>query len=319
MVSLSRRQDAFQRSSPDALARGRRCCLPLPCASIYNDACVPSRRTHHEMKPFLYAALAGYVIAAIHAILAFVNKRSAAERITLYTVIFGFTAHTGSIIYDWALEGRYPLFSTPEALSFLAWTLVVAFGLVTYRYPLRALGAFLLPVVALLVFATQFVSADMNKSPSSVTDGSAAWLFPVHVTLLLFGYASFFVAFAASVMYLWQERELRLKKFSAIFHRLPSLSTVDDVASTAASVGFTLLTLGIITGVIWSRARSVRLFHNDPTEFFALLTWIVYLALLHYRVEWRGRKAAWLGVGGFTLVLCTFVGAVVLGGFHVLR
>ncbi|MDT7687489.1 MAG: hypothetical protein QOJ70_1954 [Acidobacteriota bacterium] len=271
------------------------------------------------MKPFLYAALTGYVIAAIHAILAFVNKRRAAERITLYTVVFGFTAHTGSIIYDWALEGRYPLFSTPEALSFLAWTLVVAFGLVTYRYPLRALGAFLLPVVSLLVFATQFVTSDTNKNPSSVTDGSAAWLFPIHVTLLLFGYASFFVAFTASVMYLWQERELRLKKFGAIFHRLPSLSTVDDVASTAASVGFTLLTLGIITGVIWLRARSVRLFHNDPTEFFALLTWIVYLALLHYRVQWRGRKAAWLGVGGFTLVLCTFVGAVVLGGFHVLR
>jgi ABC-type uncharacterized transport system permease subunit len=271
------------------------------------------------MKPFLYAALAGYVIAAIHALLAFVNKRRSAERITLYTAVFGFAAHTGSIIVDWARDGRYPLFSTPEALSFLAWTLVVAFWLVTYRYPLRALGAFLLPVVALLVFATQLVSASPARDPSSVTDGSGSWLFPVHVTLLLFGYASFFVAFSASVMYLWQERELRLKKFSAVFHRLPSLTTVDDVASTAASVGFTLLTLGIVTGVIWSRARSVRLFHNDPTEFFALLTWIVYLALLHYRVQWRGRKAAWLGVGGFTLVLCTFVGAVVLGGFHVLR
>jgi ABC-type uncharacterized transport system permease subunit len=271
------------------------------------------------MKPFLYAALAGYVIAAIHAVLAFVNKRRAAERITFYTLLFGFTAHTGSIIFDWARDGHYPLFSTTEALSFLAWTLVVAHGLVTFRYPLRALGAFLLPVVTLLVLASQLVSANPGKDPNSVTDGSGSWLFPVHVTLLLFGYASFFVAFSASVMYLWQERELRLKKFSAVFHRLPSLTTVDDVASTAASIGFTLLTLGIVTGVIWSRARSVRMFHNDPTEFFALLTWVVYLALLHYRVQWRGRKAAWLGVGGFTLVLCTFVGAVLLGGFHVLR
>ena len=104
---------------------------------------------------------------------------------------------------------------------------------------------------------------------------------------------------------------------SAVFHRLPSLTTVDDVASTAASIGFTLLTLGIITGVIWSRARSVRMFHNDPTEFFALLTWVVYLALLHYRVQWRGRKAAWLGVAGFALVLCTFFGARLMGGYHV--
>ena len=271
------------------------------------------------MKPFLYAALTGYVIAAIHAVLAFVNKRRAAERIAFYSVIAGFAAHTGALIFDWVSDGHYPLFSTPEALSFFAWTLVVAFWLATYKYPLRALGAFLLPVVSVLVFVSQVVRGSALLAASRVTDGGAAWLFPVHTTLLFFAYASFFIAFSAGVMYLWQERELRLKKFSAIFHRLPSLTTVDDVGSTAASVGFTLLTLGIVTGVIWSQARSGRMFHNDPIEFFALLTWVLYLTLLHYRVQWRGRRAAWLGVAGFTLVLCTFVGAVALGGFHVFR
>jgi len=269
------------------------------------------------MKPFLYAALAGYVVAAVHAVLAFVNKRRDAERITFYSVLFGFAAHTGAILFDWMRDGHYPLFDLPEAISFLAWTLVVAYGLVTYRYSLRALGAFVIPVVSLLVFASQIVRGDARMIASRVTDGSAAWLFPVHTTLVVFAYASFFVVFAASVMFLWQERELRLKKFSAVFHRLPSLTTVDDVGSTAASIGFTLLTLGIVTGVIWSQARSGRMFHNDPIEFFALLTWVLYLTLLHYRVQWRGRKAAWLGVAGFTLVLCTFVGAVLLGGFHV--
>ncbi|MDQ3803820.1 MAG: cytochrome c biogenesis protein [Acidobacteriota bacterium] len=268
------------------------------------------------MKPFLYAALAGYVIAAIHAVLAFVNKRRAAERITFYSLACGFAAHTGAIIFDWAAEGRYPLFHVPETLSFLAWTLVVAYGLVNYRHPMQALAAFLLPAVSLLVFASQIVRGDENLRAARVTDGGAAWLFPVHTTLLLFAYAAFFIAFAASVMYLWQERELRLKKFSAVFHRLPSLTTVDDIGSTSASVGFTLLTLGIITGVIWSQARNGRMFHNDPIEFFALLTWVLYLTLLHFRVQWRGRRAAWLGVAGFALVVCTFVGALVMGGYH---
>lgn len=272
-----------------------------------------------EMKPFLYVALTGYVIAAIHAVLAFVNKRRSAERIAFYSVVVGFAAHTGALVVDWVSDGHYPLFSTPEALSFLAWTLVLAYWLVTYKYPLRALGALLLPVVSVLVFVSQVVRGSATLAASRVTDGGAAWLFPVHTTFLLFGYASFFVAFSASVMYLWQERELRLKKFSAIFHRLPSLNTVDDVGSTAASVGFTLLTLGIVTGVIWSQARTGRMFHNDWTEMFALLTWVLYLTMLHYRVQWRGRRAAWLGVAGFTLVLCTFVGAVALGGFHVFR
>lgn len=272
-----------------------------------------------EMKPFLYAALTGYVIAAIHAVLAFVNKRRAAERIAFYSVLAAFAAHTGALIADWVGDGHYPLFSTPEALSFLAWTLVVAYWIATYKYPLRALGAFLLPVVCVLIFVSQIVRGSAALEANRVTDGGAAWLFPIHTTLLLFAYASFFIAFSAGVMYLWQERELRLKKFSAVFHRLPSLTTVDDVGSTAASIGFTLLTLGIVTGVIWSQARSGRMFHNDPIEFFALLTWVLYLTLLHYRVQWRGRRAAWLGVAGFTLVLCTFVGAVALGGFHVFK
>lgn len=270
-----------------------------------------------KMKPFLYAALAGYVIAAIHAVLAFVNKRRAAERITFYSLVGGFAAHTLAIAIDWVLDGHYPLFHLHETISFLAWTLVIAYAVVASRYAVQALGAFLLPVISLLVFASNVVRGGEGLDASRVTDGGAAWLFPVHTTLLLFAYASFFVAFAASVMYLWQERELRLKKFGAVFHRLPSLTTVDDIASTAASVGFTLLTLGILTGVIWSQARSGRVWHNDPVEFFALLTWVLYLTLLHFRVQWRGRKAAWLGVAGFCLVVCTFAGAVVLGGYHV--
>lgn len=269
------------------------------------------------MKPFLYAALTGYVIAAIHAVLTFVNKRRSAARITFYAVVAGFAAHTVALVLDWVEEGHYPLFHLPETLSFLAWTLVVAYGVVNYRQPLPALGTFLLPAVSLLVFASQVVRGDQSLQATRVTDGGAAWLFPVHTTLLLFAYAAFFIAFAASAMYLWQERELRLKKFSAVFHRLPSLTTVDDIGSTAASVGFTLLTLGIITGVIWSQARNGRMFHNDPIEFFALLTWVLYLTQLHFRVQWRGRRAAWLGVAGFGLVVCTFVGALLMGGYHV--
>jgi ABC-type transport system involved in cytochrome c biogenesis permease subunit len=32
---------------------------------------------------------------------------------------------------------------------------------------------------------------------------------------------------------------------------------------------------------------------------------------------WRGRRAAWIGIMGFALVLCTFLGARYLGGYHV--
>lgn len=269
------------------------------------------------MKPLLYAALAAYVVAAIHATLAFVNKRRAVERVSFYALGLGFAAHTAAIIGDWITDGHYPLLHLHETISFLAWTTVIAYALVVYRYPARALGVFALPLVVLLVLSSNFARGTSNLPAERVTEGAgAAWLFPVHTTLLLFAYASFFVAFAAGVMYLLQERELKLKTFGSVFHRLPSLSTVDDIGSTSASVGFTLLSLGIVTGVIWSSSRTGRLWHNDPVEIFAVITWVVYLTLIHYRAQWRGRKAAWLGVAGFALVVCTFLGAVLMGGYH---
>ena len=54
-----------------------------------------------------------------------------------------------------------------------------------------------------------------------------------------------------------------------------------------------------MTGMIWSSTRSGQLWHNDPKEIFALLTWLLYFVLTLYRstASWRGRRAAWLGRG----------------------
>jgi cytochrome c-type biogenesis protein CcsB len=237
----------------------------------------------------------------------------------MYALSAGFVLHTCALILDWVQEGRYPLFGLRETLSFLAWTLVATYGLVHFRYRIQALGAFTIPLVAVLTFIALLERETISAASGTVTGVGASWLFPIHTTMLIFAYASFFVAFIASVMYLLQERELKLKTFSAIFHRLPSLTAVNDIATSAAGIGLTLLTLGILTGMLWSSSRDGRPWHNDPKEIFAAMTWLLYVILLHYRLssDWHGRKAAWLGVVGFALVLCTFFGARLMGGYHV--
>jgi len=271
------------------------------------------------MKPLLLSVLAAYVVAAIHAILAFINKRRSIERLSLTALLIGFAMHTTSLVIDWAQDGHYPLFGLRETFSFLAWTLAATYGLLLFRYrSLVALGTLTLPLIALLTFIATISQSDLT-SGTSLSGAGSAWLFPVHTTLLLFAYASFFVVFAASLMYLMQERELKLKTFSGFFHRLPALSTVNEIATGAAGIGFTFLTLGLLSGMIWSSSRDGKLWHNDPKEIFAALTWLLYLGLILYRstAKWRGRSAAWLGVVGFVLVLCTFFGARLMGGFHV--
>jgi ABC-type transport system involved in cytochrome c biogenesis permease subunit len=270
------------------------------------------------MRSLILAVLAAYVVAAIHAVLAFVNKRRSLQRVSLWALVIGFGLHTIALIADWTLDGHYPLFNLRETLSFLAWTLAAASGLVLYRYHTQALGVVTLPLIAVLTFITIFIGVS-SGSANTANEFSASWLFPIHTTLLIFAYGAFFVVFVASAMYLFQERALKLKSFSATFHRLPSLTTVNEIATSAAAIGVTFLTVGIATGMLWSSSRNGRMWHNDPKEIFAALTWLLYVLLIVYRstAEWRGKRAAWMGIAGFALVLFTFLGARFMGGYHV--
>ena len=270
------------------------------------------------MRSLLLAVLAAYVVAAIHAVLAFLNKRRTLQRVSEWAMGIGFALHTVALIADWTIYAHYPLFYLRETLSFLAWTMVASYALVLYRYRARPLGSFTLPLVSVLIFIAVITRSEPGDSVEASTL-SATWLFPVHTTLLLFAYAAFFVVFLASIMYLLQERELKLKTFTAIYHRLPALTTVNEIATSAAAIGLTLLTVGIATGMVWSSSRDGQIWHNDPKEIFAALTWLLYLLLILYRSSsrWRGRMAAWMGVVGFALVLCTFFGARMMGGYHV--
>ena len=267
------------------------------------------------MRSLLFAVVAAYLIAAIHSILAFVNKRRSLQRVAEWSTAAGFVLHTVVLIADSYYDGHYPLFSLREALSFLAWSLVALYSIVLYRYRTQAVGAFVMPLISVLTLVALLI----GTSASAPATFSATWLFPIHTTLLIFAYAAFVIAFMASVMYLLQERELKLKTFSAIFHRLPALSTVNELATSAAALGLLLLTLGIASGMIWSSTRFGQAWRNDPKEIFALLTWLLYLFLIIYRFtpNWRGRSAAWLGVVGFALVLLTFLGTRFLDSYHV--
>ena len=268
------------------------------------------------MRSLLLAVFAAYLIAAIHSILAFVNKRRSLQRVAEWSIAAGFILHTGALVADWVIDGHYPLFSLREALSFLAWALVALYSVALYRYHTHAVGAFVMPLISVLTLVAMLIGTTSNNAPANF---SQTWLFPIHTTLLIFAYAAFVIAFMASVMYLLQERELKLKTFSAIFHRLPPLTTVNELATSAAALGLLLLTLGIASGMIWSSTRFGQVWRNDPKEIFALLTWLLYFVLVLYRrtAKWQGRSAAWLGVLGFALVLLTFLGARFLDSYHV--
>ena len=211
------------------------------------------------MRSLLLAVLAAYLIAAIHS--SGVRQQTAlasARRAVVNGA--GFVLHRDA---DRGLGARraHPLFSLRETLSFLAWALVGGYAIVLYRYRAQAVGAFTMPLICVLTFVALLITGD---SGTSVEAFSTTWLFPIHTTLLVFAYAAFFIVFMASVMP--PERELKLKTFSAFFHRLPSLSTINEIATHAAAIGLTLLTLGLVAGMFWNWSLHGTMWRNDPKD-----------------------------------------------------
>jgi len=183
-----------------------------------------------------------------------------------------------------------------------------------YRYRAQAVGAFTMPLISVLTFIAIIIRQGLTASRQP-QELKATWLFPVHTTLLLFAYAAFFVVFMASVMYLLQERELKLKTFSGIFHRLPSLSTVNELATTAAALGLTLLTVGIATGMLWSSTRDGKIWHQRPEGDFCRPDLAALLAADHLSLKCAVARAqsSVAGCCWFCPVLCTFFGTRLLG------
>ena len=100
---------------------------------------------------------------------------------------------------------------------------------------------------------------------------------------------------------------------------LPSLGLLDEINYRAVAIGYPLFTVGaLFAGAIWAYKAWGTFWSWDPKEVGALIVWLFYTAYLHARLQraWRGRRAAWLSVAGFAIVILSFLGNLWLGGNH---
>jgi cytochrome c-type biogenesis protein CcsB len=274
------------------------------------------------MLKLLVIALTLYLIGAFYSIYTFATKSKRPDRDLKLIIGLGFVAHTAAIVAAWREAGHFPVISPKEVSSFIGWAIVGYYLAVSKRYHTRALPAFLFPLVYLFMFISLLLpSRAVPQILESAIEASQLTkiILPVHVTLVIVSYAAFAVTFVCSLMYLIQEHELKAKRFGASSERLPALNTCDEIGYRSVTIGFVLLTLGVAAGIFWNNQRDGRYWHNDPKEVMALITWIVYLFPIHYRVTagWRGRRAAWMSIAGFVAVILTWLGARGLGGYHV--
>lgn len=257
------------------------------------------------MNLFFYQAATGAYLLAATGYIAYIFQpdRKWSAQASLWATFAGFLCHVAYFAFRWSESGRIPITGFFEAANFLGMGIILVFLVMELRFKIAALGSFMLPLVVILMVPVLILSGDIQALNPVLKSG---WL-GIHTSLAVLGDAAFAFAFIVSIMYLIQERQLKAKRLGAIFHRLPSLDIMDTLSYKALTLGWPLFTLGMITGSIWANSAWGTYWSWDPKETWSLITWVIYLALLHLRtIGWRGKKMAYLSIIGFVFVLVSF-------------
>src|SRR5262249_46814717 len=258
-----------------------------------------------------------YAVALVAYIWHFARRNPMVGRTATTLLVAAALAHTFVIGMLTMQVGYVPIAGATSAISTFVWLLALSYLYTEMTTDERAMGVFILPLLVVLqaIPALQASVDDPVALQRPILKGP---LFGLHVSSLLFAYASFALAAVIGVTYVLQFKEIKAKHLGFFYARLPSLQALDRMNHRAVVIGWIFLTLGIIVGTIWAaQARAYdavdpqiqAMSLHDPKIFVALICWAVYSFELFAapRIGWGGRRMAYLSAVGFAIVLLNFV------------
>src|SRR3989454_9793973 len=177
----------------------------------------------------------------------FTERNPMVGRTATTLLIFAALAHTfviGMLTMD---VGHVPVAGATSAISTFVWLLALAYLYIELTTDERAMGVFILP----LLVALQIIPA-LHPSVETQSDVLRGPLFGIHVSSLLFAYASFALACVIGITYVLLFKEIKAKHLGFFYARLPSLQVLDRMNQTAIAVGWIFLTLGLVAGAVFA-------------------------------------------------------------------
>jgi len=188
------------------------------------------------------------------------------------------------------------------ALSIVGACIAALCLLVNFVRPVATLGVLVFPLAAALMLVDFFAGPSAHPLPME-------WQIKLHVMFALIGYSVLSVAALLAILLALQERALRHRKFDGLVRALPPLTLTESLVFQLIAVGFVLLTLTLVSGILFvDNLFAQHLVHKTV---LSIAAWAVFGALLYgrWRYGWRGRRAVRLTLIGMALLLLAFFGS----------
>ncbi len=197
-------------------------------------------------------------------------------------------------------------------LSATLWISVAAWWFENRNMTLDGLRVLVLPCAAVAVaLPVIFPGTVVPLAGKSV-------LFSWHIAIAMLAYSTLTIAAFHAVLMALQESRLHHRGvprqggwFSATIERLPALLTMEKLLFRLIGLGFALLTLTVLSGIVFSEQLFGTAFRIDHKTVFTMLSWLLFGALLagrHWR-GWRGKTALTFTLSGFATLLLAYVGS----------
>ena len=263
------------------------------------------------MVEFHQIAAALYLAAGVGALAGVVVRSDRMERGAAVGLALGALVQGAAFATLHRLENAPPVTDLPMAVSLMGWMVVLALLALMWRLRIPALAAVIGPVAFLAVFVGALHLVDR---PQEGIAASGSWPH-VHVLLGSAGLGLLGLAGIAGGFFLVEHRRLKSKRGIGQGGVLPSLEALDRVNAISLAAGFPLLTLGLMTGMLWLQAVQGRFWSGTSHEVWMLIAWGIYagLALSRFVGHQGARQAAASAVAGFAFLVFAVVGVGVLG------
>jgi ABC-type uncharacterized transport system permease subunit len=208
-----------------------------------------------------------------------------------------------------------PITNVFEIFTILAFAVSFSYFILELVTDIRGTAPFI--IIISIIF--QIISSLFIPDVYQVKEILRNHLLGIHVFSALLGYSAITISAVYGFLYLILFNDIKLNKFGLVFNRLPSLEILERLSYISAIIGFSLLSVAIIIGVIWLPKAFPHFSYIDPKLIGTSLVWILYGLGISSKVfgKWRGKKVILLSILGFVIaIFSTIITNFIARSFH---
>jgi len=260
---------------------------------------IDSIRTLNILLPFFYGA-----VFSIYLFDFFTEKKTAynSKRLILFITLL---IHVFYLLARMIEYNHPPITNKFEIFSIIACSIAFSYFVLELLTDIRGTGAFIILFSLFFQLASSLFVTDTYIVPEVLRNK----LLGMHVISALLGYSGITISAVYGILFIILYKNLKANKFGLVFDRLPSLEILEKLSFYSMVIGFVLLTIAIIIGILWLPAAFPNFSYADPKLVSTLIVWVAYGVGIAMKLfgNLYGKKVILFSLIGFLFAIVSLI------------